>query len=140
MRAVVCTTLISALMLAAIGCASDDGTVTTRTTTTSSDDPSGSHDATTSLVGDQKDATRSIALTKGDRFTVGVSAEGAVRISVEILPGKPNAGIYTSTNEALFEAATHAKNAVTEPNTEVGIRVNGTDEIVGVWVESTSNE
>jgi hypothetical protein len=108
-----------------------------------------SHTSTTEIVEVRSEVTRIeeeaaservIVLTKGDRLSVAVDAEGAVTIVALILPGKRNAGTYISTSVALLETATHAKNTLADPDTEVTVTVDTNDKLVAVGLAVTRRE
>jgi hypothetical protein len=73
---------------------------------------------------------RVITLTKGDRIKISTNVEGKSVITVTIVAGKPDTGVYTSTSNALLEDARLAKNALPDRNSVVSVRVNESNEIV----------
>ncbi|MHC4224092.1 MAG: hypothetical protein ACYSUN_08890 [Planctomycetota bacterium] len=73
--------------------------------------------------------TRTITLTKGDTLATKVSASGDVTVTVKILEGKPNAGTYTTTSEALLDNAREARNALGKSGATVWIRVDEENQI-----------
>ncbi len=77
-------------------------------------------------------ATRTITMTKGDSLGVRVSTEGDVDITLTIIEGKPDAGVYTSEDKTLLEIARYAENALGDPNTTVSVKVDAAGQIVSI--------
>ena len=75
-------------------------------------------------------ATREITLSRGSTLEVAVDTEGHVRVTAVVPAGAPGEGTYTSTNPALQEDATDAKNALNEPG-GVTISVDPNGRLVG---------
>ena len=120
------TALVVVLALCACGTTTESTTVETRVVTQGA------------AVGEQDERnTRKILLTTGDRLSVSVDAEGGVEIQATIVGGKRDAGTYTSTEASMFETANAAKNALGEPNTQVSITVDESDEIVAISYQVT---
>jgi len=67
---------------------------------------------------------------RGSSISVKVDAAGGVETEVFIPEGSPGAGTYRSTNPALQEDATDAKNALNEPG-GVTVLVDESGQIVG---------
>jgi hypothetical protein len=76
--------------------------------------------------------TRKITLTKGDTVSVRVGTSGNSTITVKIQQGKPDAGTYTSTSEALLDDARDAVDSINRPGAEVWIRVDEQNRIATI--------
>ena len=78
-----------------------------------------------------------ITLGQGSSISVAVDTDGNVEIIVVQPPGRPGAGTYTSTAEALFDDATAAKNSLGDPNTVITIGADADGRIVTLSHEVT---